>query len=151
MKNNSIVLQYYVEANHESIFPQDIYMSIQEEMVRQRTVSVSADGKKRSYSSNHCFVQIVNGSEFGQLFRRIHRYNRSMKSFVCLCIISLEAIGLSCHARTVNELDVEKIVVLAIYKVLSDKSRYQEQLLQNIATVIQTANSTLVDIYERLL
>ena len=59
VKNNGIVPQYYVEGNHEAIIPKDIFLRVQEELVRRRVVKTSANGKKRSYSCNHCFAQIV--------------------------------------------------------------------------------------------
>ena len=59
VKNNGLVPQYYVEGNHEAIIPKDIYLQVQEELVRRRVVKTSANGKKRSYSCNHCFSQIV--------------------------------------------------------------------------------------------
>ena len=54
VKNNDIVPQYYVEGNHEAIIPKDIFLRVQEELVRRRVVKISANGKKRSYSCNHC-------------------------------------------------------------------------------------------------
>ena len=59
VKNNGIVPQYYVEGNHEAIIPKDIFLRVQEELVRRRVVKTSANGKKRSCSCNHCFAQIV--------------------------------------------------------------------------------------------
>ena len=59
VKNTGIVPQYYVEGNHEAIIPKEIYMRVQEELVRRRVVKTSANGKKRSYSCNHCFSQIL--------------------------------------------------------------------------------------------
>ena len=53
VKNNGLVPQYYVEGNHKSIILKDIYLQVQEELVRRRVVKTSANGKKRSYSCNH--------------------------------------------------------------------------------------------------
>ena len=89
VKNNGIVPQYYVEGDHEAIIPRDIYMRVQEELVRRRVVKTSANGKKRSYSCNHCFSQIVVCGECGELFRRIHWNNRGCKSIVWRCISRL--------------------------------------------------------------
>ena len=82
VKNNDIVPQYYVEGNHEAIIPKDIFLRVQEELVRRRVVKTSANGKKRSYSCNHCFAQIVICGECGEMFRRIHWNNRGCKSIV---------------------------------------------------------------------
>lgn len=48
----------------------------------------------------------------------------------------MDATDLECHARMVNALDLQEVVLKAINELLGNKSRYQEQLQQNIATVI---------------
>ena len=145
VKNNDIVPQYYVEGNHEAIIPKDIFLRVQEELVRRRVVKTSANGKKRSYSCNHCFAQIVICGECGEMFRRIHWNNRGCKSVVWRCISRLEPTGQECHARTVNETVLENVVVQAINTLLGDKSTYQTQLQQNIAKVIRSAQQNTAD------
>ena len=152
VKNNGIVPQYYVENNHEAIIPKDIFLRVQEELVRRRVVKTSANGKKRSYSCNHCFAQLVICGECGEMFRRIHWNNRGCKSIVWRCLSRLEATGMECHARTVNETVLENVVVQVINTLLGDKSTYQAQLQQNIAQVIRDANkSTAKKIDEQLM
>ena len=151
VKNNGIVPQYYVEGNHEAIIPKDIFLRVQEELVRRRVVKTSANGKKRSYSCNHCFAQIVICGECGEMFRRIHWNNRGCKSIVWRCISRLEPTGQECHARTVNETILENVIVQTINTLLGDKSTYQAQLQQNIAKVIRSAQQNTADgIDERL-
>ena len=140
VKNNGIVPQYYVEGNHEAIIPKDIFLRVQEELVRRRVVKTSANGKKRSYSCNHCFAQIVICGECGEMFRRIHWNNRGCKSIVWRCLSRLE-----CHARTVYETVLENVVIQAINTLLGDKSTYQAQLQQNIAKVIREAQKSTAD------
>ena len=131
--------------------PRDIYMRVQEELVRRRIVKTSANGKKRSYSCNHCFSQIVVCGECGELFRRIHWNNRGCKSIVWRCISRLEPTGQECHARTVNETILENVVLAAINELLGDKPGYQEQLQQNIAVAIRSASTGTEDIDEKLM
>ena len=145
VKNNGIVPQYYVEGNHDAIIPKDIFLRVQDELVRRRVVKTSANGKKRSYSCNHCFAQIVICGECGVMFRRIHWNNRGCKSIVWRCISRLEPTGQKCHARTVNEPVLENVVVQAINKLLGDESTYQAQLQQNIAKVIRIAQQNTAD------
>jgi DNA invertase Pin-like site-specific DNA recombinase len=148
VKNNGLVPQYYVEGDHEAIIPKDIYLQVQEELVRRRVVKTSANGKKRSYSCNHCFSQIVicgECGECGEMFRRLHWNNRGVKSIVWRCISRLESTGLECHARTINELLLQDVVVKAINQMLGDKSSYQAQLQLNIATVIRASQATAID------
>ena len=150
VKNNGIMPQYYVEGNHEAIIPKEIYMRVQEELVRRRVVKTSANGKRRSYSCNHCFSQIVICGECGELFRRIHWNNRGCKSIVWRCISRLESTGLECHARTVNETVLENVVLSAINELLGDKTGYQEQLQQNIAEAIRSSSTVTDEIDEKL-
>lgn len=145
VKNNGLVPQYYVEGNHEAIIPKDIYLQVQEELVRRQVVKTSANGKKRSYSCNHCFSQIVICGECGEMFRRLHWNNRGVKSIVWRCISRLESTGLECHARTINELDLQEIVLTALNELLGDKSKYQKQLQQNIASVIRASAAITTD------
>ena len=128
-----------MEGNHEAIIPKDIFLRVQDELVRRRVVKTSANGKKRCYSCNHCFAQIVICGDCGEMFRRIHWNNRGCKSVVWRCISRLESTGLECHARTVNETILENVVVQAINTLLGDKSTFQVQLQQNIAKVIRDA------------
>lgn len=150
VKNNGLMPQYYVEGNHEAIIPKEIYMRVQEELVRRRVVKTSANGKKRSYSCNHCFSQIVICGECGELFRRIHWNNRGCKSIVWRCISRLESTGLECHARTVNETVLENVVLSAINELLGNKPGYQEQLQQNIAEAIRSSSTGTDEIDEKL-
>ena len=41
VQNNGIVPQYYVENSHEPIIPRDLYMQVQEEMVRRANLHLS--------------------------------------------------------------------------------------------------------------
>ena len=145
VKNNGLVPQYYVEVNHEAIIPKEIYLQVQEELIRRRVVKTSANGKKRSYSYNHCFSQIIICGECGEMFRRLHWNNRGVKSIVWRRISRLESTGLECHARTINELVLQDAVVKAINQMLGDKSSYQAQLQLNIASVIRASQATSVE------
>ena len=133
-----------MDGNHKAIIPKDIFLRVQEELVRRRVVKTSANGKKRSYSCNHCFAQIVICGECSEMFRRIHWNNRGCKSIVWRCISRLEPTGHECHARTVNETVLENVVVQAINMLLGDNT-YQAQLQQNIAKVIRSAQQNTAD------
>src|SRR5690625_2270663 len=57
--NNGHVPQYYVENNHEAIIPRDIYLRVQEEMMRRAIIRNGKTGKKRVYSSKYALTSIV--------------------------------------------------------------------------------------------
>ena len=152
VKNNGIVPQYYVENDHEAIIPRDIFMRVQEELVRRSSVKPGPNGKKHTYSCNHCFSQMSVCGECGEQFRRIHWNNRGCKSIVWRCVSRLEPTGHECHARTVNELELQRVVVAALNELLGDREGYQRQLQQNIAAVIRASATASTDaIDEKLL
>ena len=89
--------------------------------------------------------ELLESGECGEMFRRIHWNNRGCKSIVWRCISRLEPTGQECHARIVNEMVLENVVVQAINTLLGDKSTYQAQLQQNIANVIRSAQQKTAD------
>ena len=151
IKNNGTVPQYYVEDDHEAIIPREIFMQVQEELVRRRLVHKSPNGKNRVFSSCHCLSNIVYCGGCGEFYRRIHWYNRGKKSIVWRCISRLENTGLYCDARTVPESQLEQVLVKAINRTLCDKDDFLEILQKNIETVLLHENdTTLADIDKRL-
>lgn len=140
VKNTGLVPQYYVENSHEAIIPRDIYMKVQEELIRRRCVHTSQNGKKRSYSSNHCFSQMIVCGKCGEIFRRVHWNNNGKKSIVWRCVSRLENTGVFCDARTVSETAIEQLIVTAINKTLSGKETYLNVLENNIAAALSKDN-----------
>ncbi len=122
--------------SHEPIIPKDIFLLVQEELVRRRVVHTSDNGKRHCYSCKHCFAQIVFCGECGEFFRRVHWNNRGCKSIVWRCCSRLEATGHACHSRTVNETLLEQIVIDAINRVLCQKDDFLQTLRANIAKVV---------------
>lgn len=59
VKNNGIVPQYYVENSHDPIIPRDLYMQVQEEMLRRANLHSGENRKKRVYSSKYALSSIV--------------------------------------------------------------------------------------------
>jgi site-specific DNA recombinase len=151
VKNNGLVPQYYVENSHETIIPREIFMQVQEELVRRRCVHTSKNGKKRSFSSTHCFSNMVICGGCGEVFRRIHWNNHGKISIVWRCVSRLENTGLFCDARTVTENAIEQVLVNAINDTLSGKDAFLATLQKNIETVLIHENDkTLADINKRL-
>ncbi|UNC92337.1 recombinase zinc beta ribbon domain-containing protein [Candidatus Contubernalis alkalaceticus] len=126
-------------------------MQVQEELVRRRCVHLSKNGKKRSFSSNHCFSNMVICGNCGEVFRRVHWNNRGKKSIVWRCVSRLENTGLFCDARTVLESTIEQVLITAINQTLCDKDAFLTTLQKNIETVLCYENDkTLVGIDRRL-
>lgn len=151
VKNNGLVPQYYVENSHEAIIPHEIFMQVQEELIRRRIVHTSPNGKKRTYSSNHCFSQMIVCGTCGEVFRRVHWNNRGKKSIVWRCVSRLENTGLFCDARTAQESRIEQILIKAINETLGEKDSFLSILENNIATVINQDNNQALAIIEKRL
>jgi site-specific DNA recombinase len=151
VKNNGLMPQYYVENSHEAIIPREIYMQVQEELVRRHCVYTSESGKKRTFSSTHCFANIIICGNCGEIFRRVHWNNRGSKSVVWRCVSRLENTGLFCDSRTVRESILEQVLVDAINQTLCKKDDFLTVLQNNIEAVLKSGNDkTLADIDTRL-
>ena len=142
IKNNGTMPQYYVEGDHDAIISKEVFLLVQEELVRRRQVQTVPSGKKRTYSANHCFAQIVFCGECGELYRRVHWNNRGCKSIVWRCINRLNGTGSACHSRTVNEELLQNVALQAVNRVLCKKDDFLKTLQSNITAVI-TQSDTL--------
>lgn len=145
IKNNGTVPQYYVEGDHEAIIPKDLFMQVQAELVRRRVVHVSPTGKKRSFSCNHCFAQMVFCGDCGELYRRVHWNNRGYKSIVWRCVSRLEEKGSECTAPTINEETLQTAVVRAINELLANKEPFLSTLQKNIDTIFNEESDNDTD------
>ena len=147
IKNNGTVPQYYVEGDHEAIIPKKLFMQVQAELVRRRIVHVSPTGKKRSFSCNHCFAQMVFCGDCGELYRRVHWNNHGCKSIVWRCISRLEptAAEMNCTNRTVNELLLQEVTVKSINQILTKRDIFLKTLQQNIVKAVVGADTLSPD------
>ena len=138
IKNNGDIPQYYVEDHHEPIIPKEIFLKVQEEMSRRGSLT-DCKGRRRGFSSNHCFTGLVFCGACGEVFRRIHWNNRGCKSIVWRCGTRLEKKG-ECGARTVNEEVLKKAFITAINHIITDSASYIPILQKNIASVLRMSN-----------
>ena len=137
VKNNGIVPQYYVEWNHEPIIPKNIFLKVQDELVR-RITCVTANGRKCGFSSRHAFSQIVFCSECGANFHRTQWNNRGKKSVVWRCLTRLypKKTELVCHARTVKEDELKAACLSAFNGFWKERDGFQEQMERNIERLL---------------
>jgi len=142
--NNGIVPQYYVENSHEPIIPREIFMQVQEEIVRRANLQAGKGGKRRIYSSKYALSSIVYCGECGDIYRRVHWNNRGCKSIVWRCVSRLEEKGSDCSSRTINETTLQEAVVKAINEVLGSKETFLTVLQENIAAVLNEDNDQTI-------
>lgn len=159
VKNNGIVPQYYVENDHEAIIPRELYMQVQEEMLRRANLHSGKNRKKRVYSSKYALSSIVYCSKCGDIYRRIAWNNRGKHSIVWRCISRVEHGPGCCDATTVTEKELQDAVVKAINKAIGGKDDMLEILEENIAMVftledkssIENINARLEELQKELL
>lgn len=138
VKNIGIVPQYYVEGDHEAIIPKEIFLMVQEEMAR-RSASQDWFGRKKGFSANHAFTQMVFCAECGEQFRRIHWSNRGKKSVVWRCITRLNDKD-KCRARTLNEETLKAAFLDALNEMVGNSSDYLTRLSENLKAALGAAN-----------
>jgi len=134
--NNGVVPQYYVENSHEAIIPRDLYMQVQEELVRRANLRIGKNGSKRVYSSKYALSSIVFCGECGEIYRRVHWNNRGKKSIVWRCVGRLEEKDSKCGSPTILESDLQDGVLKAINQTIIGRDEFVDVLMQNIEIVL---------------
>ncbi|MBB6698655.1 recombinase family protein [Clostridium algidicarnis] len=159
VKNNGIVPQYYVENSHEPIIPRDLYMQVQEEMLRRTNLHSGENRKKRVYSSKYALSSIVYCPKCGDIYRRIAWNNRGNHSIVWRCCTRVEHGPERYDAPTVGETELQEAVVKAINRALGGKDDMLVALEQNITSVLaledegsmESINAKLEELQKELL
>ena len=142
VKNKGIVPQYYVENSHEPIIPRDLYMQVQEEMIRRANLHSRVGRKKRVYSSKYALSSIVYCSKCGEIYRRIAWNNRGKHSIVWRCCTRVEHGPTACDAPTIQEPDLQAAVVQAINLTLGNRENMMATLQENVEAVIRQEDET---------
>lgn len=135
VKNDGLMPQYYVENNHEAIIPRDLYMQVQEEMLRRANLHSGEKRKKRVYSSKYALSSIVYCPKCGDIYRRVAWNNRGKTSVVWRCVSRVEHGPSCCDAPTIQETDLQNAVVKAINMALGGREEILAALEENIAMV----------------
>lgn len=148
VQNNGIVPQYYVENSHPPIIPRDLYMRVQEEMVRRANLHSGEKRKKRVYSSKYALSSIVYCSKCGDIYRRIAWNNRGKHSTVWRCCTRVEHGPTVCDAPTIQELELQAAVVQAINMALGNRDSMMAALQKNVETVIRQEDESSVEVIE---
>ena len=138
-----------MEDDHEGIVPKALFLQVQEEIAR-RGSQVDCMGRRRGFSSQHCFTNLMYCAECGKQFRRIHWNNRGCKSVVWRCMTRLEKKG-ACHARTVYEESLKQAFVEALNQLTDGSEAYLSILQENMADVISGERSDLAEEIQRKL
>ena len=134
-----------MENSHEPIIPRDLYMQVQEEMIRRANLHSGANRKKRVYSSKYALSSIVYCSKCGEIYRRIAWNNRGKHSTVWRCCTSVEHGPTACDAPTIQEQDLQAAVAQAINLTLGNRENMMVTLQENVEAVIRKEDETSLE------
>jgi site-specific DNA recombinase len=143
--NNGLVPQYYVENSHEAIIPRELYMQVQEEMVRRANLHSGQNRKKRVYSSKYALSSIVYCSKCGDIYRRVVWNNRGKQSIVWRCCTRVEHGPGACNADAIHESELQNLVVRAINMALGQKDTMYDILQRNVEAVLTGKDGITLD------
>lgn len=137
IKNDGSFPQYYVKGSQEPIIKRDLYVQVQEEMIRRANLFSGESGKKkRVYSSKYALSSICTCSKCGDVYRRIAWNNRGVKSTVWRCCTRVENGPDACDAPTVPESELQDATVKAINQMVSCSDTMLNILAENVQEVI---------------
>ena len=148
VKNEGHVPQYYVENSHEGIIPKDLFMQVQEEMIRR--ANMRAGKKRRVYSSKYALSSLVFCSKCGDIYRRIAWNNRGKHSIVWRCCGRVQGGPAACDAETILENELHMMTVKAFNMLHINNESMRTVLMANIEEVINLPDDSLTTIDERL-
>ena len=143
--NNGLVLQYYVENSHEAIIPRDLYMQVQEEMVRRANLHSGKNRKKRVYNSKYALSSIVYCPKCGDIYRRVVWNNRGKQSIVWRCCTRMEHGPGTCDTDAIHESELQNLVVRAINMALGKRDSMNDALQRNVEAVLSGTDGVPLD------
>ena len=143
--NNGLVPQYYVENSHDAIIPRDLYMQVQEEMVRRANLHSGKNRKKRVYSSKYALSSIVYCPKCGDIYRRVVWNNRGKQSIVWRCCTRMEHGPGTCDADAIHESELQNLVVRAINRALGKNESMNDSLQRNVEAVLSGTDGVPLD------
>ncbi|WP_354280460.1 recombinase family protein [Streptococcus gallinaceus] len=144
IKNDGRAPQYYVKDSHEAIIPRDIFIQVQEEMLRRANMQ-SGKSKRRVYSSKYALSSLCICAKCGDIYRRIVWDIRGVKSIVWRCCTRVEHGPKSCDAPTIKEEELQRATVEEINKVIKAPDETKQKLMSNIEDVIARSDSKKIE------
>lgn len=149
--NKGQIPKYYVENNHESIVPKDIFFKVQVEITRRANLTNNTTQHKRVYSGRYALSGMVFCVHCGDIFRRIKWNNRGCRSTVWRCVSRVEKDGPDCLARTVHEEILHGVVIKAINEAFHEKENILPLLRENIESgLAEDAADRIAAVDERM-
>ena len=145
LNKKRVVPQYYVEGSHEAIIPRELFMQVQEEMVRRARLKTGS-GNRRVYSGKYALSSTIYCAHCGDIFQRTQWFIRDERLPVwrCACRLNRKKSKIDCPSRTLYESDLHAAVVQAINQVIAQKDDLMPGLKIAIEKALGSGNGTRV-------
>ena len=134
--NKGIVPQYYVEGSHEAIIPKELFLQVQEEMVRRARLKTGT-GKRRVYSGKYALSHLMYCAHCGDFFQRTQWVLKGEHVPVWRCVSRLlkKTSNVDCPSRTLFEKELHAAVVTAFNQMIEQK----DELLPGLRLAVERA------------
>lgn len=141
------------------VIPRDLFMQVQEELVRRANLRTNKDGTKRVYSSKYALSSRLYCCKCGDTMRRIAEQSHGKKYPKWKCATRVNKGPAGCDADVITEREIHNAVVRAINKTLGGREDMLEKLKQNVEdtfmeqseAVYEEIDAKLVKLQEQLL
>ena len=160
VRNNGELPMYFIEGTHEAIIPRELFLQVQEEMVRRARLKTGT-GKRRVYCGKYALSHLMFCSHCGDIFRRTQWFIRGEHIPVWRCITRLEKrkSDVDCPSRMIYETDLHAAVVTAFNQMLAQKDEFlpgmrlavEKALGQSNAPKVQEIDARLEELQRDLL
>lgn len=134
-----------MENSHEGIIPRDLFMQVQEEMLRRANLHSGEGKKKRIYSSKYALSSTIHCSKCGEIYRRVVWKNRGEKVAVWRCCTRVEHGPKACDVDSIRESALQDAVARAINETISGRESFLPVLKENIETVLDPDGEAALD------
>lgn len=136
----------------ELMLPRQLFMQVQEELLRRAHLKTENGKTKRVYSSKYALSSIVYCGKCGDLFRRVAWKARGASYNKWRCASRIEkGPKEGCDADAISEVELQNAVVRAINKTLGGREQFLVQLQHNIEDVLNgDSTATLEYIDQRM-
>ncbi|MEG2198064.1 MAG: recombinase family protein [Cellulosilyticaceae bacterium] len=136
VKNMGQLPQYYIEENHEGIISKEVFMKVQEEILRRNNLPGASKGGTMTYQSKFALSHRIVCSHCGTTFRRCGWVLKGENVKVWRCGKRLATAGKECRAEAIREDALQQAFIDAMNELIQNHQTFIEPLLENIEKVL---------------
>lgn len=137
VKNTGQLPKYYVHNNHEGIITKEVFMKVQEEILRRNNLPGGSKGGTMTYQSKFALAHRIVCSECGTTFRRCTWTYTGEKVRVWRCGKRIATAGKGCRAEAIYETEIQEAFVKVMNELLQNQEAFIGPLLENIDMVLE--------------